>query len=67
MRWQHASKACLTSTTGNEEHFVDLDLPMLASQSGPSLAPLREGTSLEVHGCDFYAFRNGKVIRKDSY
>ena len=21
----------------------------------------------EVHGCDFYAFRDGKVIRKDSY
>ena len=22
---------------------------------------------MEVQGCDFYTFRNGKVIRKDSY
>jgi hypothetical protein len=21
----------------------------------------------KVHGCDFYTFRDGKVIRKDSY
>lgn len=25
------------------------------------------GESIRVHGCDFYTFRNGKVIRKDSY
>ena len=27
----------------------------------------REGMRREVRGCDFYTFRNGKVIRKDSY
>jgi hypothetical protein len=27
----------------------------------------REGTRREVNGCDFYTFRDGKVIRKDSY
>ena len=27
----------------------------------------REGTRKEVQGCDFYTFRDGKVIRKDSY
>ena len=27
----------------------------------------RYGTKKEVQGCDFYTFRNGKVIRKDSY
>jgi ketosteroid isomerase-like protein len=27
----------------------------------------RDGTQKEVHGCDLYTFRNGKVIRKDSY
>ena len=27
----------------------------------------RDGNKLEVRGCDHYEFRNGKVIRKDSY
>jgi len=27
----------------------------------------REGVKKEVRGCDFYTFRDGKVIRKDSY
>ena len=26
-----------------------------------------EGLRLEVRGCDFYTFRNGLVVRKDSY
>jgi ketosteroid isomerase-like protein len=51
---------------GNEEHFVDL-----AADTGISKWTLtgttREGTKKEVQGCDFYKFRNGKVIRKDSY
>jgi len=25
------------------------------------------GQPVEVHGCDFYEFREGKVIKKDSY
>jgi len=51
---------------GNEEHFVDE-----AAQTGMSKWTLtgttREGKSLEVHGCDFYSFRDGKVVVKDSY
>ena len=27
----------------------------------------RDGTRTEVRGCDFYTFRDGQVIRKDSY
>jgi ketosteroid isomerase-like protein len=27
----------------------------------------REGKRIEVHGCDFYTFRDGKVIAKDAY
>jgi len=27
----------------------------------------KSGTRTEVRGCDFYTFRDGKVIRKDSY
>ena len=51
---------------GNEEHFVDE-----AAQTGMSKWTLtgttREGKSIEVHGCDFYSFRDGKVVAKDSY
>jgi hypothetical protein len=28
---------------------------------------LRSGKTLEVRGCDHYEFRDGKVVRKDSY
>ena len=27
----------------------------------------RTGEKINVRGCDFYMFRDGKVIRKDSY
>lgn len=51
---------------GNAEHFVDA-----AAGTGMSKWILtgtpREGARKEVHGCDFYTFRDGKVIRKDSY
>ena len=51
---------------GNDEHFVDA-----AANTGISRWTLtgttREGARKEVQGCDFYTFRNGKVIRKDSY
>ena len=51
---------------GNDEHFVDE-----AADTGMSKWTLtgtaRDGTRKEVHGCDFYTFRDGKVIRKDSY
>jgi len=51
---------------GNEQHFVDS-----ARNTGISkwtlIGTTREGTATEVCGCDFYTFRNGKVIRKDSY
>jgi ketosteroid isomerase-like protein len=26
-----------------------------------------EGAKVKVRGCDFYSFRDGKVVRKDSY
>lgn len=51
---------------GKEEHFVDS-----AADAGISKWTLtgttREGAKTEVRGCDFYTFRNDKVIRKDSY
>ncbi|MRX37186.1 nuclear transport factor 2 family protein [Aminobacter sp. MDW-2] len=51
---------------GNTEHFVDA-----AAETGISKWTLTgttpDGVRKEVRGCDFYSFRNGKVIRKDSY
>lgn len=50
----------------NAEHFVDE-----ASGTGISKWTLTgtppNGTRVEVRGCDFYTFRDGRVIRKDSY
>ena len=51
---------------GKAEHFADE-----AADTGMSKWTLtgttREGVKKEVQGCDFYTFRDGKVIRKDSY
>jgi ketosteroid isomerase-like protein len=51
---------------GDAEHFVDAGAATGISKwflTGTT----RDGTRKEVHGCDFYSFRDGKVIRKDSY
>ena len=51
---------------GDAEHFADA-----ASDTGMSkwllTGTARDGTKRVVRGCDFYTFRDGKVIRKDSY
>ncbi len=51
---------------GDEEHFVDE-----AAGTGMSKWTLtgttRDGERKEVRGCDFYTFREGMVIAKDSY
>ncbi len=51
---------------GNEEHFVDR-----MAETGISKWTLtgtsRDGKRTEVRGCDFYSFRDGLVVRKDSY
>ncbi|MBR1152480.1 nuclear transport factor 2 family protein [Bradyrhizobium sp. JYMT SZCCT0428] len=51
---------------GNPAHFVDA-----VADTGISKWTLtgttREGARKELQGCDFYTFREGKVIRKDSY
>jgi ketosteroid isomerase-like protein len=64
-RWQHV-EGLPDVHYGNAEHFVDS-----TADTGISKWTLtgttREGTRLEVRGCDFYTFRDDKVIRKDSY
>lgn len=51
---------------GEAEHFVDE-----AAATGMSkwllTGTTRDGVRREVRGCDFYSFRDGKVVRKDSY
>ena len=51
---------------GDGEHFVDA-----AAGAGMSKWNLtgtaRDGRRIEVRGCDFYTFKDGKVARKDSY
>ena len=51
---------------GNGQHFVDNN-----ASTGISKWTLtgtrRDGQRIEVWGCDFYTFQEGKVTRKDSY
>jgi hypothetical protein len=51
---------------GEEEHFVDEQ-----KNTGMSKWALTgttvNGMKKHVKGCDFYTFRDGKVIQKDSY
>ena len=51
---------------GDDEHFVD-STANIGISKWTLTGTTREGTRKEVQGCDFYTFRNGKVIRKDSY
>lgn len=49
---------------GEVEHFVSGETGMskwLLTGTTPA------GEKVRVRGCDFYTFRDGKVIRKDSY
>lgn len=51
---------------GDEEHFVDSTASVGISK-WTLTGTTREGERKEVRGCDFYTFRDGRVIRKDSY
>ncbi len=51
---------------GNVEHFVDETKN--AGMSKWTITGTRlDGKKVEANGCDFYIFRDGKVISKDSY
>jgi ketosteroid isomerase-like protein len=51
---------------GNEQHFVD-DSANAGISKWILTGTRRDGQRIEMWGCDFYTFRGGKVIRKDSY
>ena len=48
---------------GDAEHFVDGDTGISQwTIRGTSTA----GQRVEVRGCDFYTFRDGKIVKKNS-
>lgn len=51
-------------------HYSD-DTHFVSGKNGVSKWTLRgtttAGEHIEVRGCDFYVFANGKVVKKDSY
>ena len=49
---------------GDASHFVDGDTG-ISKWTLTGTTP--EGRRVEVRGCDFYTFRDGLVVRKDSY
>ena len=51
---------------GDEEHFVD-ETAGTGMSKWTLTGTTREGESKKVRGCDFYTFRDGLVIGKDSY
>jgi steroid delta-isomerase-like uncharacterized protein len=51
---------------GGEHHFVDENAGTGISK-WTLTATRQDGQRIEVWGCDFYTFRDGKVTRKDSY
>ena len=48
----------------DDSHFVDGDTGM---SKWILTGTTHEGRRVEVRGCDFYTFRDGLVVRKDSY
>ena len=49
---------------GDDCHYVDGDMGI--SQWTLTGTPA-SGQPIEVRGCDFYTFQNGKVVKKDSF
>ena len=56
--------------TTPDVHYEDLE-HFVCDDTGMSkwllTGTTRSGEKVKVRGCDFYSFRKGKVIRKDSY
>lgn len=51
---------------GGAVHFVD-EVAQTGISKWTLTGTTREGLRKEVQGCDFYTFRDSKVIQKDSY
>ena len=51
---------------GDAVHFVD-DAANAGMSKWLVTGTKADGSQVEVRGCDFYMFRDGKVVQKDSY
>jgi steroid delta-isomerase-like uncharacterized protein len=51
---------------GNAQQFVD-EKASTGMSKWTLTGTRRDGQRIEVWGCDFYTFRDGKITRKDSY
>jgi steroid delta-isomerase-like uncharacterized protein len=51
---------------GEAEHLVD-EAVATGISKWTLTGTTGDGRRIEVRGCDFYGFRDGKVVRKDSY
>jgi ketosteroid isomerase-like protein len=51
---------------GNVEHFVD-NAKNVGVSKWTITGTRQDGTKIKANGCDFYTFRDGKVVCKDSY
>ena len=49
---------------GEDSHFVDGDMGI---SQWTVTGTTKTGERIEARGCDFYTFRDGKVIKKDSF
>lgn len=51
---------------GDEVHYVD-ERAQTGMTKWRLTGTMRDGRRIEVNGCDFYGFRDGLVVTKDSY
>ena len=49
---------------GNDSHYLDGDMGI---SQWTLTGTTKAGERMAVRGCDFYSFRDGKVIKKDSF
>jgi ketosteroid isomerase-like protein len=65
-RSRRAFRACPTLTTAMlSTSSMKHRIPAYSKWTLTGTTP--DGRAVEVWGCDFYSFRNGKVTQKDSY
>ena len=49
---------------GSDSHYVDGDMGI---SQWTVTGTMTSGQRIEARGCDFYSFRGGKVVKKDSF
>jgi ketosteroid isomerase-like protein len=49
---------------GNDSHYVDGDMGI---SQWTVTGTTKAGERIAARGCDFYSFRDGKVVKKDSF